>query len=221
MRRIFVPFGENEAYQGMNGLERKMMIERHRKSLDDFGLAPETLFYKSRKEQDVRFEALTEIGIRTGDSLLDVGCGFCDLVSWLNGQEIIVDYTGIDLSPDILAKSFEINPDLKLQQGEVFDFDWSPQTFDWVFLSGTLNWNLADGGDYALRVIKRMFKLCRSGVAFNLLDIREMDASELGGLTAYDPEKILKFCMEITPHCHFRNDYADHDFTIYMKRAEI
>jgi len=221
MRRTFVPFGEDEPYQGMNGLERKRMIERHRKSLFDFGLAPETLFYKSRQEQDVRFEALAAIGIGTGDSLLDVGCGFCDLLSWLNGQGLAVDYTGIDLSPDILAKNFELNPDLKLQQGEVFDFDWPAQTFDWVCLSGTLNWNLADDGDYALRVIKRMFKLCRFGVAFNLLDIREMDMSKLGVLTAYDPEKILKYCMDITPHCHLRNDYVDHDFTIYMKRADL
>jgi len=219
MRRIFVPYGENEAYQGMDGLQRKRLIQRHEHSFSEFGYSPESLHWGSRGTQKVRFKALAEIGISEGDSLLDVGCGFADLYSWLKGNDITVAYTGIDLSPDILGRGIELNPELNLLQGEVFDFDWPPQSFDWVFLSGTLNWDLGDNGDYARRVIARMFSLCRRGVAFNMLDSLGLDPSLVGQLIAFEPDEIMAFCRAITPDCQLRSDYLSDDFTIYMHRS--
>lgn len=218
MKRIYVPFGEDEVESGMNAVTRKQMIQRHQLSLNQYGYSPETLFWESRGVQKIRFKTLAEIGVKTGDSLLDVGCGFADLYSWLNGHDLVVDYTGIDLSPDILAKGKELTPELELMHGELFDFDWQPHSFDWLFLSGTLNWDLNDDGEYARRVIKRMFRLCRKGVAFNMLDNRNFADMNLGGLFAYDPQDILVFCKQITPDCQCRDDYHDNDFTIYMRR---
>ncbi|MDX8395797.1 MAG: class I SAM-dependent methyltransferase [Mariprofundaceae bacterium] len=218
MRRIYVPFGDDEVYLGMNAAQRNRLIARHQKSVGNYGYAPEALFWGSRGEQKVRFKALAEIGISTGDSLLDVGCGFGDFYSWLSGTNTTVDYTGIDLSSDIVNEGSKVHSELRLLQGEIFDFDWPPQTFDWVFLSGTLNWSLGDHGDYARRVIQRMFKLCRVGVAFNMLDSRNLEDLDIVDLYAYDPKEVLHFCKQITPHCQYRDDYYDHDFTIYMKR---
>lgn len=218
MRRIFVPYGESQAYQGMAGEQRREMIDRHQRSLSAFGYSPESLYWGSRGVQKIRFKALAGIGIADGDSLLDVGCGFGDLYSWLKGHEINVNYTGIDLSPDILGRGIELNPELNLLQGEIFDFDWLPQSFDWVVLSGTLNWNLADDGAYARRVITRMFRLCRSGVAFNMLDARKLDKAVLGQLVGFEPGAIMEYCREISSDCRLRHDYLDDDFTIYMRR---
>jgi len=220
MRRVYLPFGKKDARPGMDSRQRKQMIKRHQHSLSHFGYSTEALFWESRGVQKIRFKVLAEIGISAGDSLLDVGCGFADFNSWLAGNDLPVDYTGIDLSPDILAKGIDMNPGLELRLGEVFDFDWRPQTFDWVVLSGTLNWNLGDNGDYARRVIKRMFKLCRSGIAFNMLDARNFDAVTLRELVAYDPKDMLSFCKEIAPDCKLRSDYMANDFTIYMRRKE-
>ncbi|GAV21222.1 methyltransferase domain protein [Mariprofundus micogutta] len=220
MRRVYLPFGESDVVPGMDAGQRKEMIERHRDSVSYFGYSSEALYWESRGGQKIRFEALAEIGIRPWDSLLDVGCGFGDLYSWLNGKGLPVDYTGIDLSPDILAKGLEMNPGLKLLQGEVFDFDWAPESFDWIVLSGTLNWDLHDDGEYAMRVIDRMFKLCRNGVAFNMLDHRNIDAASLLELIAYDVDAVFSFCKKITPACQLRTDYLADDFTIYMRRSE-
>ena len=198
--------------------QRKRMIERHQQSLSHFGYSSEALFWESRKLQTIRFKVLAEIGIKADDSLLDVGCGFGDLNSWLSAHDLPVEYFGIDLSQDILNKGIELNQRLRLLQGEIFDFDWPAQSFDWVLLSGTLNWKLGDDGEYARRVIRRMFKLCRSGVAFNMLDNRELDSSTLCDLFAYDPGEMLAFCEDITPDCELRCDYHDNDFSIYMRR---
>jgi len=218
MRWIDLPFGKKDTSPGMDVRQRKRLIERHRKSLSHYGYSTEALFWESRGVQKIRFKALAEIGIDARDSLLDVGCGFGDLFSWLNGHALPVEYTGIDISQDILAKGIEMNPELDLRQGELFDFDWQPQSLDWVFLSGTLNWNLNDDGEYARRVIKEMFRLSRRGVAFNMLDKRDIDAASLRDLFAYDRDEILNFCREITPDCQLRTDYHKNDFTIYMRR---
>ncbi len=211
MRRVYLRFGEKDVSSAMAAGERKLMIERHRHSLARFGYSPHALYWESREAQEMRFKVLSEIGIMAGDSLLDVGCGFGDLYDWLISHDLPVDYTGIDLSMEILDKGLDIHPTLNLQQGELFDFDWS-------LLSGTLSWCLKDEGDYARRVIRRMFELCRKGVAFNLLNSRTFDAANMGDIYAFDPAKIMKFCRDITPYCELHDGYLDYDFTIYMKR---
>jgi len=219
MRNIFAFLKGDEDRTGMGAQQRRRMVERHRISLNQYGYSPDALFWSSRGIQKIRFRALADIGIGVGDSLLDVGCGFGDLNSWLSGAGLPVDYTGIDLSPDILAKGAEMNPGLKLLTGDLFDFDWSEQSFDWVVLSGTLNWNLNDDGEYARRVIQRMFELCRCGVAFNMLDLHSNDVKGMSDLIAYDVQEMLSFCLEIVPDCSCRSDYLANDFTIYMRRA--
>ncbi|MDX8397686.1 MAG: class I SAM-dependent methyltransferase [Mariprofundaceae bacterium] len=220
MRRIYVPYGESEAYQGMSAAQRDLLILRHKKSVEHFGFSAKALYWASSDEQDVRFKTLAGINVSNGDSLLDVGCGFSDLFHWLKSHKMTVDYTGIDISPDVLHENKQRNPDLTLLSGELFDFDWPAQSFDWVFLSGTLNWDVADGADYAKRTIKRMFKFCRLGVAFNLLDIRDLGQNSPDHLFAYDAQEMFAFCKEITSDCQLYDGYEAHDFTIYMRRSK-
>jgi len=197
---------------------RRRLIDTHRASLARHGYASKALFWESRGVQKIRFKALAGIGIQAGDSVLDVGCGFGDLKGFLQGQGSAVDYTGIDLSPEIVAKAAELFPDATILAGELFDFDWPAQAYDWVLLSGTLNWQLDDGGDYARRVIRRMFELCRKGVAFNMLNSRHPDMQAMAEFVAFDPDATLAYCRQITPECRCRTDYLANDFTIYLCR---
>ncbi len=203
----------------MDKKQRKRLIGAHRDSFARHGHSPRALFWESRGVQWVRFKALAEIGVEPGDSLLDVGCGFGDLRSWLLGQDIEVEYTGLDLSPDLIEKAKAIHAKGEFIAGDIFDLDAKPQSFDWVLLSGALNWQLDDGGDYARRVIARMYKLCRKGVAFNMLNTNYWKGRSLHELVAFDPDEMLAFCKEISPNCTLRNDYLDNDFTIYLHRA--
>jgi len=199
--------------------QRQQLIDKHRDSLNRHGYSPRSLFWESRAIQHARFKALVETGIRSGDSVLDVGCGFGDLRSWLMGQEIEVDYTGLDLSPELIEKARMLHARARFVDGDIFDLESGPQAFDWVVLSGTLNWQLDDGGDYARRVLARMYELCRKGVAFNMLNAHYWKKRPLLGLVAFDPDEMLAYCRQIAPECSLRTDYLDNDFTIYMQRA--
>jgi len=114
-----------------------------------------------------------------GESVLDVGCGFGDFLSWFQREHGSLDDTGVDLSPDLIAEAPRLHPGVCFIEGEVFDVEAGEGCFDWVVLSVASNEFLHDEGDYAGRVIRRMYALCRKGVDFNLLDARHFLAHDL------------------------------------------
>lgn len=195
--------------------QRKRIVDRHRDSLTRYGYHPNALYWSSREIQEIRFSILAEIGIESGESVLDVGCGFGDFKGWFEKQRGVLEYTGIDLSPDLLAEARLLHPDAEFFEGDLFDMTFANQSFDWIILSGALNEPLHDEGSYAHRTVARMFELCRRGVAFNLLDIRYLRASDL---QSHQPEEVLSYCRSLSPDCTLRDDYLKNDFSIYIRR---
>ena len=200
----------------MDEKQRQRIINKHRDSLTRFGYHPNALYWSGRDIQEIRFKVLADIGMQDGDAVLDVGCGFGDFKSWGIEQGIQLNYTGIDLSPDILAQAKSRHTDGVFYAGDLFDVNLKDQSFDWVILSGALNEQLHDDSAYAKSVIRRMYELCRKGVAFNLLDARFLKAHDLHSQM---PEDILLYCQKLCSHCVVIDDYLKNDFSIYMKRA--
>jgi len=198
--------------------QRKRIVDRHRDSLKRHGHHPNALYWSSREIQEIRFGVLAEIGIQSGDSVLDVGCGFGDFNSWIEGLGRRVDFTGIDLSPDLIGVAKGKHPDARLLCGELFDFHFEPGEFDWVILSGALNEQLHDDSAYAFRVIERMYRLCRKGVAFNMLDARHLVAHDLHSQT---PATVLAYCQSLCPDCAVQDEYLQNDFSIYMFKQQM
>ena len=196
--------------------QRKRIVDRHRDSLKRHGYHPNALYWSSREIQEVRFRVLAEIGIKSGDSVLDVGCGFADFKSWMKGQGRDICYTGVDLSPDLIRVAREKHPDAVLHCGELSDFDFASASFDWVVLSGALNEQLHDDGVYAHKIISSMFELCRVGLAFNLLDARSLKAHDL---RSFESDEIVSYCSKLSPHIKVIDGYLDNDFTVYIYRS--
>jgi len=195
--------------------QRKRIVDRHRDSLTRHGHHPNALYWSSKEIQEIRFRVLAEIGVESGDSVLDVGCGFADFKSWLKDQGIAVEFTGIDLSPDLIRVAEQHHADAHLCCGELFDFQFEPGSFDWVVLSGALNEELHDGGAYAHKMIASMFALCHKGLAFNLLDARKIRAHDL---QSFEPQNIKAYCQALSVDVVLRDDYLANDFTLYLHR---
>lgn len=200
----------------MDGKQRQRIIDRHRDSLTRYGYHPNALYWSGRDIQETRFQVLADVGIQTGDSVLDVGCGFGDFKSWSEANDCPLSYTGIDLSPDLLAEAAKRHGNGVFIAGDLFDMDFEEQSFDWVILSGALNEQLHDESAYAKSVIQRMYQLSRKGVAFNMLDARYLKAHDLHSQM---PEDMLKYCQAICPDSVAVDGYLKNDFSIYMKRS--
>ena len=199
----------------MNKRLRKRIVDRHSDSLKRFGHHPNALYWSSQDIQELRFKVLSAIGVATKDSILDVGCGFADLKTWLASQGIKVRYTGIDISPDLIAVAKEKHGDAGLFVGDLYDGGFKALSFDWVLLSGALNEPYNDKGKYAKKIIKEMYRICRKGVSFNLLNDKVVKAHDL---QSFDANEVLDYCLTLCPDCVLRDDYLDNDFTIYMRK---
>lgn len=194
---------------------KQRIIARHSDSLRRFGHHPHALYWSSEEIQHLRFKVLSEIGVRAGDSVLDVGCGFADLKAWLAMQGMDVEYTGLDISPDLIGEAKRIFPTTNLYVGELFDARFLARQFDWVLLSGALNEPYNDKGKYTKRVIREMYRLCRLGVAFNLLNADVVNAPDL---QSFSPLASFDMCKEICDDVELRTDYLENDFTLYLRK---
>jgi len=203
--------------------QRQRIIKRHHHSIWMHGHTPQALYWENSAVQEIRFDVLLACGVASGDSVLDVGCGFADLYYYMKRAGIAVDYTGIDFSSDMIeaAESRALSlPSLQLSQGDLFDFDPPQKSYDWVLLSGALNEPLEDNGVYLQAMLPRLYSTCRKGLAFNLLnDDYAWTERERYMLQAYKPADIMAQLNALSRHTELRVDYLDVDASYFAWRS--
>lgn len=206
--------------------QRQRIILRQRDALKRKGYHPNALFWSDKEVQELRFKILTDIGIESSSSLLDVGCGFGDFAGYLEKQhQIKVEYTGIDISADLLVEGRKQYPELELIEADLFEFVSTQQStnksYDYVVQSGMLNHKfIGNNGaesarEYSLAVIKKMFESCKKGIAFNLLDARHKWTADRWDLQSFHPNEILELIGAMTDNFRLIDDYLENDFTIH------
>jgi len=205
----------------LSAKQRKRVIESQRYALIQHGYHPNSLLWSNAEVQELRFKVLAEGGIQQGNSVLDVGCGFGDFAAYLLRQGKLVEFTGIDVSEDLLIEGRKHFPDYELIQGDLLDFNPAPRSYDYVTLSGALNRKFDDAEQYTYHIIQRMFETCKTGIAFNLLDARHQWTASRWDLQSFYPDEIKKFVLEFSSHVTIIDDYLDNDFSVYVKRDTL
>lgn len=177
------------------------------------------LNWGSQKGQENRFRILCEIGIETADSVLDVGCGLGDLYGYLKKRGTKVDYSGLDITPDMIAAARDKFPEAQFREGSLLDATHlSDQSFDYVIASGIFYLRRDKPFQHLERSVRRMFELCRKGVAFNCLSTWAEPADDGSDEYREDPVRCLEFCRTLSPWTVLRTDYHPGDFTLYLRR---
>lgn len=206
----------------MHPRQRQRIIARHKSSLFQYGTDPRALYWQDAHVQTLRFEVLLQCGIQSGDSILDVGCGLADLKHYMDAQGLDVNYTGIDLSPDLLEAARQREPSLQLFAGDIFDFNPAEQAYDWVLLSGALNEPLDDNGEYLHRCLPRLYASAGKGLAFNLLNADyPWPEKDWYHLQAWPPAEILKQLKTLSTHLSYRDDYLPTDVSYFLWRTPL
>lgn len=213
--------------------QRLRIQTRHRVSIERHGYQPQALYWSNREIQEIRFQNLISILPCSNTlkdeawTLLDVGCGFADLVDYLAHANYSPDYTGLDVSPDIVLAAKSLHPKLVILESELAEAQFSESQFDYVMLSGALNEvveteieNTAQfKGHYAKSVIKEMYRICTKGVAFNLLDANHTWIQSRFDLQSFEPKEMVAFCEGFADEVELIEGYLDNDFTIHLKRS--
>ena len=110
-------------------------------------------------------------GLRTGQRVLDVGCGTGTLAVLVKSLHPGVDVTGLDPDPRALArarrKAARAGVELRLDEGFADALPYAPASFDHVFSSFMLHHLPSEQKVAALREVRRVL---RPGGTLELLD---------------------------------------------------
>lgn len=196
----------SEAIRALEAAQRKRYSDR----LAKFGDDPRTLGWDTRENQRLRFEAALALVDPKGKSVLDVGCGFADLLSLLKETgRAPKSYRGVDINPDLLAVAAKKHPGASFEARNLFDAPFPAPVADVGFMSGVLNLKLSfpTNAEFSRTMIRHAFAACREALAVDMLsDWRDPAYPAEDFVHYYDPLEMLSFARELTPHVALRAD---------------
>jgi len=160
---------------------------------------------------------------RPTPSVLDVGCGFGSLLDRATERGMAIALTGIDLVEEMIAIARQRHPDATWINGSVFDQPDSPQ-YDFVVNSGVLTQRLhasiSEMETFSKAMIRKMYAMCRVGVAFNMMSSYVNFTSP--NLFYKSPIELLTWIMEeLSPKVRLDHAYRLFDYTVYVYRQDI
>lgn len=199
----------------MDEKAKEEIIKTFRGLFFSHGEAPEAGGW-SPEGQTFRFEKLTQISNLQGRRVLDVGCGIGDLYPFLLAKFGDVDYTGIDIVPEVIAFAAQKYPQARFWCRDILH-DEVKENFDYVLMSGVFNKAIPNCTAFLKEMVAAAFQYCTMGLAFNFTSfiVNYTDAE----MAYHDPMGVFDFCLhEISPKISLHHHYERHDVAIFLYR---
>lgn len=173
--------------------------------------------WNRRESQHRRFEALLRLGDVHGKRLLDVGCGFGELLAFLRERGISPDYTGVDLCPDMIegCRNRFGNGASGARFLETDVLEWATdERFDYVVASGIFGLGSAHVAERVAPTLAKLVSLAEVGVAVNFLSARSTRRAPERFYA--EPAEILELGFAHTPAVTLDHSYLPNDFTLRL-----
>jgi SAM-dependent methyltransferase len=201
--------------------DRLDYVQRYEKRLEEFGYSPATLGWGAQGRQEVRFSVLSEPALRMPESsVLDVGCGFCDLYDFLAQHGWRGRYTGVDIVPGLLDVARRRHPDLDVLEIDITDGSMLVGEYDFVISSGALNATLPSGNNEAHieAALRSMYQRSRYATCVDFLS-SYVDFQKPGAHHT-DPGWALAAAKRFTRRVVLRHDYMPYEFSVFLFRDD-
>ncbi len=189
--------------------------------LKEFGPSAKGVDWNSEESQNARFEELVRV-IQTTDSfsLLDYGCGYGALCSFMKSRYPAFSYHGYDISKHMIEVAEKAHQKQEfvtfgnsLQDQDLFDYAVSSGLFNVKLEHEVKQWN-----EYVLHQIHALASHSTKGFAFNMLTSYSDPEYMREDLFYADPCYMFDYCKR-----HFSNnvsllhDYQLYEFTIVVR----
>ena len=196
----------------MTPREKAESRARYAARLQRFGHDPRSLGWDKRQHR-LRYAALLDPWPRAGLSVLDVGCGFGDLAGFCAATGRDLAYTGIDLSPELIATGRAAAPgrDLRVWDWEV---DGAPGRFDVILASGLFHHRLDDSEGFIRDMLQRFRAAAMMGFAVNFMSTTA--ERRYPHLHYADPAAMLAQGLALSRRVLLRHDYMPFEFTLVV-----
>jgi len=208
--------GESKVVTKKYNRQAKIRKLAYQKSFKKFGVDVRALQWTSKKAQEKRFnELVADIDFET-KHILDIGCGFGDIIPFIEAKTRSFNYTGCDLVPEFIEVAKGKYPNRKFTVADYFGNPFETK-YDIVLTSGTLNANIINPYEYRYGAIRTMFSHTKELIAFNMAGGQPEPKNKQGNRVYYaDLNKIVDFCKTLANNIKVRKDYSPNDFTVIM-----
>lgn len=203
---------------------RSSVSQYYTGKLEEFGTTSRGVDWNSEESQVVRFKQLCKVLPEDRDSpfsVLDYGCGYGAMRSFLNTRFSDFHYTGFDISSSMIAAATKANPpDAKTV--------WTSDSrllkpVDFSIASGIFNVKMDFGDEewkkYILDTLKGINALSIKGFSFNILT--SYSDREFMRPTLYyaDPGFLFDFCKRnFSRQVALLHDYQLYEFTVIVRK---
>jgi len=187
--------------------------------LDRLGEDVRVLWGSGKFYQTGAFVDICNIGDLNGKTVLDIGCGFSDLIDFLGQQHIkIKGYYGIDLSRRMVEIARRRHPGFQFEQRNIRTNPLPEDSVDYAIGSGIMFLRNPHWQQYAKEVVGSMFQAARIGVAVNfLLSDGNTDDPELNFTT---PDRVLRILRSVSDKLSVVENRRIEHFTVYLYKPK-
>jgi|SRR6185295_2760122 len=199
----------------MNHSDKNIIISRYKERLDKFGPTIESLASGTVERRNLRFQLLSSVGDLRGAKILDLGSGLGDYYAYLKENNIQVDYTGYDLSPDLVKVAAERFPDARFEVRDIQN-DGIPEQFDYIVSSQTFNFRFTNESnmDVVRACLKISYEHCRKGMCFDFIT-SYVDFME-DHLFYYKPEELFSYAKTLTKRVSLSHESPLYEFALFL-----
>ncbi len=207
----------------MDSKDKQLYIERYESRYKQYGYDSRTLGWGKNSKQNLRFKILSEIddfSELNRSRILDLGCGFADLYSYLKSNGFEGEYTGVDIVPILIEEAKRRFPHLDLRLMDIEEAKLN-KSIDYIFASGIFNAKVfAEGGNlgHVERVIHKCFEMSNKGIAVDFLSSYVDYVAEIN--YHYDPVIIFEMAKRLSKRVTLRHDYLPYEFCIYIYKDD-
>lgn len=175
-----------------------------------------SLMWSSYSSAAIRYKELIKDIDFNNKSVLDVGCGFGDIIPFLHSKSASFKYTGIDFTEEFIREAEKRYPEYEFVEGNYFKNPLK-RKFDIIICSGALNGDYGKKTmDFRRKAVKKMFDRCKEAIVFNMAGGISPINTKKSIIHHTDSLKLLTYCAKLSKKIILRNHYHEKDFTIVI-----
>jgi SAM-dependent methyltransferase len=191
--------------------------------LEEHGATPRGVDWNGPQSHQLRHRQFLRLIADTPDaSIVDLGCGFGDFLSFLRIAGFRGPFTGYDVAPAMIDKAREIHGETGAQHWRV---GATPEgVSDFAIASGIFNVKGstpdATWTDYIHRTLDVLAQASRHGFGFNILSLSSDPDKRRPHLHYADPVRMLEHCLSrYGRSVALLQDYGLYEFTVLVRHG--
>ena len=190
---------------------KEEIINRYDNRFKEHGIDPLSLNWQDFKSQNKRFENILDFININNKKIIDIGCGFADLLKYIQEKKInFKEYTGTDINPNFINQCKKLYPERNFFNNNLFNEDLPKDNYDIALMVGMLSYKFKsfDNNHFIKEVINKAFSSVKETLIFDMQSsVTNPDYPTADHIHYQNPGEILDFALSLTPYVTIKHDY--------------